>query len=201
MSWSKSIPRRVFDAITSETQGEIVRWAGQPDARASFWQTTPVWLMGVPWLALSGGMFGVLVAAVLAGPPADRVVPPWEFGLVAMMIIFIGSFVLIGIGMVGAPFYVWWKSRHMVYAITDRRLVRIIVGRQREVASFDPATFASIKRRQRRDGRGTLEIVTGYEKDSDGDRVASTELVVGVPDAAVADQLLQSMMRGGTAGR
>lgn len=195
MSWNRYIPRNAVEAITSETRGEIVRWAGAPDAGASFWRTTPIWLMGIPWLALSGGMLAVILSAVIAGPPATRVVPPWEFMLMAAMAIFIGGFTVIGIGMVGAPFYVWWKSRHMVYAITDRRLLRITLGRQREIVSFDPSTFASIKRQQRRDGRGTLEIVTGYDKDSDGDTVTKSELVVGVPDAAVADQLLQSMMR------
>jgi hypothetical protein len=194
MNWMRALPRAAVDAVTAETRGEIVKWAGQPSPRGAFWRTTPIWLMGIPWTALMGAIVFVLVAAVWSGRPTDRVVTTWEFGIMAAMLVFVAAFVLIGLGMLAAPFWVWWKSRRMVYVLTDRRLVRIGYGARREVVSYNPALFVAIDRRQGKAGTGTLTITTRVYKDSDGDSVNDTEMLVGVPDAATADRLMRAMM-------
>lgn len=172
-----------------------MRWTGRPAAGGSFWRTAPIWLMGIPWTAFSGAMFAALVAAVIAGPPADRVVPTWEFVAVAVAIIFVGAFLLIGLGMVGAPFWVWWKSRRTLFVVTDRRLVRMTLGATREVKSYDLAKIISTDRRAKRDGSGTLMVVTRVYKDSDGDTARDTEMLVGVANVAAADRLIRDGMR------
>ena len=199
MSWMRDLPREAADAIVAETRGEIVSWAGRPKPSGAFWRTPPIWLMGIPWSALTFGIFGALLAAALSvpfGPPPSREIAPWEFVAMAVALVFTGAFVVVGLGMLGAPFWVWWKSRRMVYALTDRRLVRIGYGRKRDVASFNPAQFVSIHRREKPDGTGTLTITTRLSKDSDGDTVKETEMLVGIPDAATADRLLRAMMAG-----
>lgn len=197
MNWMRALPRAAVDAVTAETRGEIVKWAGQPSPRGAFWRTTPIWLMGIPWMALSGSGFAALAVSsfvALTGPSPARAIQPYEFAFMVVALLFTGAFVIIGIGMLGAPFWVWWKSRRMVYALTDRRLVRIGYGVKREVVSFNPAWFVSIDRREGKSGIGTLTITTRVYKDSDGDTSKDTEMMVGVPDAATADRLMRAMM-------
>ncbi len=194
----RNLPRAAVEAVTAETRGEIVRWAGRPSPSGSFLRTTPIWLMGVPWTALIGGIFGVLVAscvATITSPPAGRIIQSWEIAMMALALLFAGAFLVIGFGLLGAPFWVWWKSRRTVFVLTDKRLLRIFHGHSREVVSFDPATFVSLHRRGGDRGPGTLTIVTGYAKDSDGDTVTSSELIVGIQNVAQAERLIRGMMR------
>lgn len=197
----RDLPRAANEAITAETQGEVIRWVGRPDPGQSFWRTTPIWLMGIPWLALSGGIFGSFVAAALFGKVRASGAGGWEPVILVVAILFCGAFVLIGFGMIGAPFWVWWKSRRMAYVVTDRRFLRI--GWRRggvEVKSFDPSTFIAIERSERRNGSGTLTITTHLSRDSDGDTSKETEMVIGVKDVRAADKFLRAFMeerRGG----
>lgn len=176
-----------------------MRWAGRPGPVRALWRTVPIWLMGIPWLALSGGMLGVLVASIFFSPKPDRFISPGEHAMMGIAIIFLIGFSLIGIGMVGAPFWVWWKSRRMVYVVTDRRLIRIGWGRgrARQVKSFNPARLVALDRKQKADGSGTLTVTVSYFKDSDGETSSDSEMLVNVPDVAVADRLLREMMERG----
>ncbi|MBL8565051.1 MAG: hypothetical protein JNM89_04975 [Hyphomicrobiaceae bacterium] len=154
--------------------------------------------MGVPWTALTGGIFGVLVAGCIVAvtsPPTGRIIQSWEIALMILALLFSGAFLVIGFGLLGAPFWVWWKSRQTVFVLTDKRLMRIFYGHSREVVSFDPATFVSLQRRGGDRGAGTLTIVTGYAKDSDGDTVTNSEQIVGVQDVAQVERLIRAMMR------
>lgn len=64
----RDLPREAADAIVAETRGEIVTRAGRPTPSGAFWRTTPIWLMGIPWSALTFGIFGALLAAALSVP-------------------------------------------------------------------------------------------------------------------------------------
>lgn len=193
MSQLRDLPKPASDAIIAETQGEVIRWVGRPDPGMMFRRTTPIWLMGIPWLALSGGMFGALIASAFFSPPPQRVIPQWEYVGMGLALVFISAFVLIGLGMMGAPFWVWWTSRRMAYVVTDRRLVRIGWRRRgMEVKSFDPTTFIAMERAERRDGSGTLIITTRLTKDSDGDSSKETEMIIGVKEVRTLDKLLRA---------
>lgn len=200
----RELPPAAAHAVTAETQGEIVRWVSRPSPSANFWRTTPIWLMGIPWLAFSGGMFGAFALGLLYGTPKVTVKGPagWESVGLSLALVFIGVFVLIGLAMFAAPFWVWWKSRRMVFVVTDKRLLRIGWGRggARQVKSFNPARFVAIDRKQKSDGSGTLVITTLVTRDSDGDAAKETEMLVGVADVATADRLLTELMERGSAG-
>ena len=61
------------------------------------------------------------------------------------------------------------------------------------------ARFVSVDRREGKDGTGMLTITTRLDEDSDGDTAKDTEMLVGVPHAAVADRLMRAMMHEGSA--
>lgn len=193
----RNLPAAARRSVVNETHGEIVRWAGVPSASGVFWRTTPVWLMGFPWLALSGGMLAALVAAAFFSPRPSRAVPMWEYLAMGIGIVFVSSFVLIGLGMVATPFRTWWKARGTVYAITDKRLLRLTSWRRRgaiEAKSFDLTGLHSFERREKRDGSGNLTIVTRVTKDKSGDTSSEVEMLVGVPEVRLAENLLKASL-------
>lgn len=110
-----------------------------------------------------------------------------------MGLLFLTPFVLIGLGMLVAPVYAWRQARNTVHAVTDKRLVTLTEGRARKVVSILPTHIISLERSERRDGSGTLKIVTGYRKDSDGDVVKHTEEIGHVAQVRAAERLLLDM--------
>lgn len=187
------VPRHLAAAAKRETQGEIIRWIGQPSPGTSFSTATPIWLMGVPWSALTFTIFGVLVAAVLSGPPPQRAVPAWEYAAMVAALLFTGAFALLGAGMMLAPFWAAWKAHQTIHVITDKRLVTIAAGRATRIVSVLPREIRSLVRTERTDGGGSLRIVTGYGRDSDGDNVERSETLIGVPEVAKAERLLREL--------
>lgn len=139
-------------------------------------------------------MFG---AVLLSGIGSDKQLGGWAGTVWIIALLFTGMFVVVGIGAVGAPFWGWWRSRRMAYVITDKRLIRVVWSRASvlDVKSFDPGKFEAIERKQKHDGSGTLTVTVASYKDSEGDTMRDVEVLVGVPDVAVADKLLREMMQ------
>lgn len=187
------LPHDLAAALKRETKGELIRWTSRPDPGRAFLGASPIWLMGVPWSALTFTLFGFLFASIFFSPPPERSVPPWEYVAMGAALIFAGSFVLIGLAMLFAPFLAWHQAQRTVHAITDKRLVSVIAGRSTSIKSVLPAQLVSFERKERADGSGTLKIVTGYEKDSEGGRVTLSEELIGVSSVATAERLLQEL--------
>ncbi|MGQ0673314.1 MAG: hypothetical protein ACT4N2_10625 [Hyphomicrobium sp.] len=196
MKQSGALPPLLAAAIKQETRGEVVRWIGRPKARTAFLQTLPIWLMGVPWSALMFTIFGVLVLSVTADVPSTRTIPTGEYIAMGAVLIFAGAFVLVGAGMLLAPFWAAWKARRTAHIITDRRLLTITQGRSITVKSVPPDQLRTFERTERPDGHGSLKIVTGYAKDSDGDRVEQSEHLLGVASVSEAERLLVALRDG-----
>ncbi|MFM9941739.1 MAG: hypothetical protein ACKVP7_19820 [Hyphomicrobiaceae bacterium] len=193
MSWTQDLPPAAVTAVKSETAGEIVKWAGKPNPRRAFLQGTAAWLMGIPWCALMFTIFTVLVLAVFSGKPPKGGVTLMMGLMMAGALVFVSAFVMVGIGMMAVPFWAWWNARRTVYAITDRRILKMTYGRTSVVTSIAPDRIVRQTRTERRDGSGTLSLVTGYEKDSDGDVSAKTEELFAVPRVREAERLIDAM--------
>lgn len=199
MSWKTALPPEAIATIEAETQGETVRWAGKPDAGRAFRYGFAIYTMGIPWSALTFTLFGFLVAAVFSGNPPNRAVHNFEYLAVGAALIFTGAFAAVGVAMLATPFYVWWKARRTVYAITDKRILTIVTGHTMEVSAISGDKILKLERKEKRDGSGTLKIVTGYGKDSDGDRVEETTELFGVADVRRAERAVEDMRARGSA--
>lgn len=197
MSWLNDLSHDLAAALKSETRGEVIRWAGRPDPSAAFRSTLGILLFAVPWLAISLPISGAMLGAILKGPPATRVVSMFEVAMVWFGFVFSLSFVLIGLGMVAAPFLALRRARRTVFAITDDRILTISANKTRKVTTILPEKILKIERTERGNGSGTLKVVIGHKKDSDGDTIETAESLVGVPRVADAERWVNALIREG----
>ncbi len=112
-----------------------------------------------------------------------------------VMALFGLPFVLIGLGMLLAPFAAFRTARRTVYALTNKRFITITEGRTRHVKSILPDLIRSIERKERPDGSGNLRLILGYEKDGDGGAVTTAEDLIAIPDVRKVENLLMDLKR------
>jgi hypothetical protein len=194
MNWMKDLPERSVAAIKAETAGETVHWAAKPHAGRAFWRGLGAWGMGIPWTALMGAIFAVLVAAIFSGKPPLSEVTVGTMVVMAILIVMSGAFLAIGLAMMAVPFWAHHRANRTVYAITNRRIVTIVQGaRATQVQSVKPHAAVRLQRTERKDGSGTLRIVTGNVTDSDGDTTEVAEELFAVPNVREAERLIDGL--------
>ena len=166
--------------------GERLLWSGrsQPDKmKAAF----AIWFFAIPWTA-----FALFWEAMAFMPwMANTHTPPgiqWSFGIVFPL--FGLPFIAVGLGMLWMPFAARRKAARTIYGLTDRRLLRVSAGKQRESASVMIGQMGPIDVSADAQGCGTLRIQTGTGRDSDGDRVNERFEVFAVPDVNRLEGLL-----------
>jgi hypothetical protein len=195
MNWTTNLPPPLAKALKAETSGDPVLYAVQPQPWPTFRATLPIWLMGIPWTALTMALLVMALAGPLSGtPPPPSLGPGDTFGLM-MVAVFISMFVLAGWGMMLAPFWAYWKAKHTVYAVTKSRLIILTLGRSLNVQSIEPDGMRGFTRLERRDGSGTLTILQGFGKDSDGDPAEKTETLWCVPTVKHLEGRLHELRR------
>jgi hypothetical protein len=196
MSTTATLPRHLRDAVTRELAGEAILWVGRPSPFRAFLSTLPIWLFAIPWTVFCVGWEYAALAGWLSGSPA----PSGTHGAMAAVFALFGiPFVLVGLGMMAAPLIAWSRARRMVYAVSPRRLVSLTVGRSLAVKSIPLASVVRTERVERRNGHGTLKVVVGTHRDSDGDRVDDKEILWSIPEVRKVEQLVTA--RAGSASR
>jgi hypothetical protein len=176
-------------ALKHETQGEQLLWSGQESPARAFLVTTSAWLLGIPWLALAGFMEFTLVAGLIKGWPGPAA-SSWQVFAMLGAVLFVGLFVVIGIVMVAAPFTSWLKARRSLHFVTNQRFGSLALTRGRSVVSHPVHRIVRTERHERRDGTGTLTIVTGFRTDSDGDSVEQRVTLRGVADVRRLERII-----------
>lgn len=186
------LPRDAFQRLTRELSGEKILWAGRPSPRAAFWKGIPIWLFAIPWTVFSLAWEGIALAAFFAGgeqaPAGAGAVMVYVFPIFGL------PFVLIGLGMMGAPFWQARKARRSVHILTDKRLVTAELGNAMSIESIEPARIVALTRKEERDGSGTLTLSLGKFRDSDGDAVEKLVTWPGVPEVKVLEDRLREGM-------
>jgi hypothetical protein len=172
--------------------GERLLWSGRSQPRkmnAAF----AIWLFAIPWMA-----FALFWEAMAFMPwMANTHTPPgiqWSFGIVFPL--FGLPFIAVGLGMLWMPFAARRKAARTIYGLTDRRLLRVSAGKQRESASVMLGQMGPIDVSADAAGCGTLRVQTGTGRDSDGDRVTERFEIVAVPDVARLETLLLEQRAG-----
>jgi hypothetical protein len=181
------------DAVTREFQGERILWVGRPSATRSLLVALPIWLFAIPWTAFSLGWEWVALSGWLSGKPS----PSTTHSVMGIIFPLFGvPFVLVGLGMMATPFLAWRWAWRTVHVIGEKRLVTLTVGRRLKVKSYPVGNVVRTERTEKRDGSGTLKVVTGVSRDSDGDRVETTEVFYGVPEIRKVERLLLAHVDG-----
>ena len=162
------------------TMGERLLWSAQPGANR-LKAGLVLWVFAIPWT-----VFALFWEAMAFLPWAEETHTPdgirLTFGIV--MPLFGIPFVLIGFWMLWKPIAAMQQAKSTVYALTDRRLFRLVEGRKKKLETVLLNQIGPMDRSEGADGWGNLRIQTHSYVDSGGDRVTERFEVLGVPDIA-----------------
>lgn len=166
------------------TRGERVEWMGRPIAGRMAIASLPMALGGIfytaffcLWIAMAGG--------IVSGG-AWGLFPLWGV-----------PFVLVGLGMLTLPIWMYRKATRTAYAITDRRAISIEPGLFGWVVvrSFEPTGLAILARTQNADGSGSLIFRREYRGQN---RYGARFVDIGffaVPDVRDVEDRIRALIR------
>lgn len=192
MSLGHDLPDDLRHALAREFVGEPIRWSGRPAAASAFWGSAAIWLFAVPWTAFAlfweslaiAGFFG------LGGPASQQ----WSwFG--AIFVLFGLPFVAVGIGMLAAPLWLARRARRTVWVVTAKRIACLTLSRSGvTVRTILPRTIFAIERTEKPDGSGSLKLIFGEGRDSDGDKVERSETLAAIPAVRQVEDIVRRLM-------
>ena len=88
-------------------------------------------------------------------------------GWMSLFALFGVPFVLVGLGMLTSPYWLYKKAKQTVYALTNRRAMIITGGSTKKVQSFTGNDIGIIERTERSNGIGDVVFATVVGKKSD----------------------------------
>jgi hypothetical protein len=187
--------QRLLQAEVSS--GETVLWTGKPNPRVIFHPSD--WFM-VPFSFLWGGFAVFWEAGVSGLGPWAGKGNPWSFGMLWGI-----PFVLIGQYLIwGRFFYVAWKKKRIVYALTNERILVVVRPPQQKVISRYLQNVPGIEKEIRSDGIGTLkfgETLPTWSTGRNGNTAdalylnSSTPVFVDIDNAADTADLVTRQLR------
>ena len=153
-----TIAQRLELALSRELEdGEKLVWKGMKLARLEA-RAFAIYLFAIPWTAFA--LFWIAMAS-LATRAANGDPLAWAFPLFGV------PFVVIGLGMFAKPFVPFFQRGRILFAVTDRRVLKLSLGRELTVNSVPGATIKDMTRRESADGSGTIDLslsidIVGY---------------------------------------
>lgn len=166
---------------------EKLLWSGAPRPGRMSRGTIPLVIFGIPWTAFA--LFWVAAASGFKRPDLTHGIGFFPlFGV---------PFVLIGFGLLSAPYWARRKARKTGYAVTSERAIIIEGGFRGGVAvrSFRADQLREIRRVQLADGSGDLIFDQKTTTGSEGSRRTTDLGFMGIPDVKAVEALLQSIQR------
>jgi hypothetical protein len=167
-------------------KGEHIDWIGQPIPSRLALSGVPIALFGIPFTAFA--LFWMGMASGIRGPGGS--------GLGGFFFLFGIPLVVVGLGMLGSPFWMYLKAVRTVYAITDRRALAIerdILGRF-TTRSFEGRNLAILSRTQRADGSGNLVFQREYYRQGRNGRFVDIGFFA-IPDVKAVEDRIRELMR------
>lgn len=167
-------------ALERELQpSESLVWHGWQLARIEP-RTFAIYVFAVPWTAFSL-MWTVLASGAIGTP---------GIGLAGIAFPLFGlPFIAVGCWMLSRPFVPLWERGRVLYVVTDRRVIKLALGRALVVKTAPADRLGLAERREQPDGSGSLSLAVRIGRDSDGDRMTETfdiGPVAGILEAAAA---------------
>lgn len=172
------LPADLEGRVRSELQeGERVLWFGQPltgtpirmGVLVALVAGLPSLVFGLVWFVMTSGMlslFGFEVKGKPVGFPAFAICLSL-FGL---------PIVLVGLGLMAAPYWFWRQARRTCYAVTDRRAILWTAGKVAgwSIRSYPPDSLAKLHRVEKSDGSGDLVFEEQVSITGDDQQTART---------------------------
>lgn len=182
------LPADLGSLVDSElAKGERITWIGRPIPGLMARSAWTMVLFGIPFTAFS--FFWLATASGFVGRAPIRA--PIFFILWGI------PFVLVGLGMLSSPLWMYRRALRTVYAITDRRALSIEIGPWGRVVvrSFEPASLGTLSRTQNADGSGHLVFRREYRP---GGRRGGRFVDIGflaVPDVKDVEGRIRELVR------
>jgi len=184
MITDKIIPQELQDRVENELgQEERVEWMDMPRARLFAGGSLGIVLFGIPWTA-----FAVFWMCGAAGFQMPDFKDGGDF-----FVLFGIPFVLVGLGMLTSPYWMYRKMLRTVYVITDRRAILFVGGRTTTIRSFGPEQLGQVYRRERKNGYGDVVIGRSTWEDSDDKRRSREFGFFGVRNAKEVEEMLREL--------
>ncbi len=163
---------------------EKLVWSAAPAATRLARRSLPIALFAIPFTAFA--IFWI------AGASGFKI-PDFTSGA-SLFPLFGLPFLLVGLGMLSAPYWATRNAKRTGYFITDRRAIliekRILSGYK--IRSFYPTELTKIERNQFGDGTGDIILARRLRNTNNGQQ--STPIgFFGIPDARQVEKLLSSL--------
>lgn len=167
---------------------EAVRWHGWQLGRVDP-RHFLIYVFAVPWTAFSL-MWTVLAASAVGAP---------GIGLVGVAFPLFGlPFIAVGGWMLSRPFVPLWQRGRVLYVVTDKRVLKLAVGRDLTVSTVPAERIGLAERQEQRDGSGTITLAVKIGRDSDGDKQTENFAIGPVADVKAAQGAIYAVERGGS---
>lgn len=163
----------------SELQGgESLLWSGPANPGRSAMSALPAALFGIPFAGFA------FVSMSTAYRNTHNLANHHDGlpGGISAFPLFALPFLLIGLGVMLMPLWVYLKGRSGVYAVTNRRVMLISGTSTRSVKSITPTDIAEVDHRERSDGTGDVLIRTNTVVRTNNGTTQITVGLFGVPD-------------------
>lgn len=179
------LPEPLCSLVQDELEdGETVVWCGQPIVRQLAMRTSPIVVFAIPWTAFA--IFGMAGAA-------DFKMPDFKQGA-DLFPLFGIPFLLIGFGMLSAPFWMGRKAKKTVYVLTNRRAIIFDGGRSTRIRSFESDRLNRIERKQRSDGSGDVIFEKNLSSDSDGHHQIAEIGFLAIPNVKEVEGMVRQLI-------
>ncbi|MEE4538414.1 MAG: hypothetical protein V2J51_08005 [Erythrobacter sp.] len=142
---------------------EEVVWQGPQMARLEL-RNFALYLFAIPWTAFSLFWTAMAFAAFLGWEDGG-----WESWLGIAFPLFGVPFVAIGFAMLAAPFMPLWEAGKVLYAVTNKRVLKLRLSGKLHVQSALGRRIGRVDRLEDRSGAGRLKLAIWIGLDSDGD--------------------------------
>jgi len=189
------LPPELDALVQAEMQsGERVLWVGQPNPGRMAKSGCIVSLFGIPFTAFS--VFWIAMAAGIGGGMGGG-----PGGWIALIFPLFGlPFVLVGLALLSAPYWMARKARRTCYAVTNRRAI-VFESSWRgtlTVYAYRPDELTKLFRREHADGSGDLvfeEIASVRHSSRGGSRTHITPRgFLAVDDVRAVETLLRKSL-------
>ena len=182
------------EAARELRRGEIVRWAGSPEGPPPLAPIAFIAIFALFWTGLSlvweAAALGFFWDAWFGENRSHT--PRW---IAVVMALFGAPFVVVGLGMLVAPWFMIRQRRGTIYIVTDQRLLTIRRGRKRETESIEARQIFQVIRTDHGNGFGDVEVARSTKTDSEGDLVEARAKLEGLRDARGAEAALVALAR------
>lgn len=161
--------------------GEQLLWHSKPDPKRYVLGSLFIVLFGIFWTAFA--LFWMAGASGFLFDGSGN-------GVFSLFALFGVPFVLVGLGMLSSPYWIYRKMRRTVYALTNRRAIIITGGKSKTIQSYTGKDIGIIERIERANGKGdvTFAAITNDK---------STQKVgfLGIADARRVERLLLDVFK------